>query len=173
MNIYFSTAVRRKFYAPHIISRWEMIPCLWLKRWARFPQAPQVEVSLRNREVRGTQCFLSQVECTAIGLSQKKARIPCSGLNLGSCFTSQDEGMTDSPVETLEKAVGLRLIWTGGIISLWHIERHTEFNASKGDDALLFLKMDRNPNITVPTRKWTLVSCFTSRCVRIVLLSVV
>ena len=28
-----------------------------------------------------------------------------------------------------------------------------EFNASKGDDALLFLKMDRNPNITVPTRK--------------------
>ena len=26
-------------------------------------------------------------------------------------------------------------------------------NASKADDALLFLKMDRNPNITVPTRK--------------------
>ena len=66
---------------------------------------------------------------------------------------SQDEGMTESPVETLEKAVGHCLIWIGGIISLGHLERHMEFNASKGDDALLFLKMDRNPNITVPTRK--------------------
>ena len=27
---------------------------------------------------------------------------------------SQDEGMFESPVETLEKAIGLRLIWTGG-----------------------------------------------------------
>ena len=66
---------------------------------------------------------------------------------------SQDERMYESTVENLEKAVGLRLIWTGGITSLCHLERHTEFNASKGDDALLFLKMDRNPNITVPTRK--------------------
>ena len=66
---------------------------------------------------------------------------------------SQDEGISESPVETLEKAVGLRLIWTGGIISLGHLERHTEFTASIGDDAVLFLKMDRNPNITVPTRK--------------------
>ena len=40
----------------------------------------------------------------------KKARFPCSGLNLGSCFMSQDEGMSESPVETLEKAVSLRLI---------------------------------------------------------------
>ena len=106
-------------------------------------------------------------------LTQKKARLPCSGLNLGSCFMSQDEGMSESPVDTLEKTVGLRLIWKGWIISLWHLERHTEFNASKGDDGLLFLKMDRNPNINVPTRKWTLVSCFTSSCVCIVLLSVV
>ena len=66
---------------------------------------------------------------------------------------SQDEGMSESPVETLEKALCLRLIWTGGITSHLHLERHTEFNASKGDDALLFLKMDRNPNFTVPTRK--------------------
>ena len=106
-------------------------------------------------------------------LTQKNAWCPCIGLNSGSCFISQDEGMSESPVETLEKAVVLRLIWTGWIISIWHLKRHTEFNASKGNDALLFLKMDRNPSITVPTRKWTLVSCFTSRCVRIVLLSVV
>ena len=48
----------------------------------------------------------------------KKARFPCSALNLGSCFMLQDEGMSESPVETLEKAVGLRLFWIGGIISL-------------------------------------------------------
>ena len=45
----------------------------------------------------------------------KKAGFPCSGLNFGSCFMSQDEGMPETPVETLEKAVSLRLIWTGGI----------------------------------------------------------
>ena len=106
-------------------------------------------------------------------LTQNKAGLPCSGLNSGSCCISQDEGMSDSPVETLEKSVVLCLIWTEGITSLWHLARHTEFNASKGDDALLVLKMDRNPNITVPTRKWTSVSCFTSRCVCIFLLSVV
>ena len=43
----------------------------------------------------------------------KKAGFPCSGLNLGSCFMSQDEGMSEAPVETLEKSVGLRLIWMG------------------------------------------------------------
>ena len=83
-----------------------------------FPQAPQVQFSLSNRYERGTVCVLSQVECTARGLTQKKAGFPCSGLNLGSCFMSQDEGMSESPVEALEKAVGLRLIWIGGIISL-------------------------------------------------------
>ena len=65
----------------------------------------------------------------------KKARFPCSGLNLGSCFMSQDEGMSESPVETLEKAVGLRLVLTRGITSLGHLERHTEFKSSKGDNA--------------------------------------
>ena len=66
---------------------------------------------------------------------------------------SQDEEMSESPGETLEKALGLRLILTGGIRSFSHLERHTEFYTSKGEDALLFLKTDRNPNITVPTGK--------------------
>ena len=48
----------------------------------------------------------------------KEGQISLQWLNFGSCFMSQDEGMTESPVETLEKAVGLRLIWTGGITSL-------------------------------------------------------
>ena len=51
-------------------------------------------------------------------LTQKKARFPCSGLSSGSSFISQDEGMFESPVETLEKAVGLLIIWTGGITFL-------------------------------------------------------
>ena len=106
-------------------------------------------------------------------LNQKKVGFPCSGLISGSSFISLDEGMTESPAQTLEKAVGLCLIWTGDITSLWHLKRCTECNASKGDDAWLFLKMDRNPNITVPTRKWTSVSCLTSRRVHIVLPSVV
>ena len=102
-------------------------------------------------------------------LTHKKAGLPCSGLNSGSCCISQVEGMSESHVETLEKTVVLRLIWIGGITSLWYIERQTEFKASKGDDAWLFLKMDRNPNITVPARKWALVFGLTSRSVRIVL----
>ena len=75
------------------------------------------------------------MECTARGMIQKKAGLPCSGLNLGSCFLSQEEGMSESPVETLEKAVGLRLMRTGGIPSLSHLERQTELKASKDDDA--------------------------------------
>ena len=51
-------------------------------------------------------------------LTQNKARYPCSGLNSGSSFISQDESMSESPVETLEKAVGVLLIWTGVLTSL-------------------------------------------------------
>ena len=39
--------------------------------------------------------------------------------------------MSESSVETVEKAVGLPLIWTGGFTSLGHLERNAEFNASK------------------------------------------
>ena len=62
--------------------------------------------------------FLSQVECTTRGLTQKMAGFPCSGLNLGSCFMSQDEGMSESCVEILEETLVPRVIWTGGLISL-------------------------------------------------------
>ena len=40
--------------------------------------------------------------------------------------------MSESPVEILEKALGPRLLWTGGLTSVSHLERHAEFNASKG-----------------------------------------
>ena len=52
---------------PCTIYRHKMIAdfLLWLKIWANFPPAPQVEFSLSNRYVRGTLCFLSQVEWSA------------------------------------------------------------------------------------------------------------
>ena len=59
--------------------------------------------------MRGTLSFLPKVELIPDALTQKKARVPCSGLNAGSSFISQDEGMSVSPVETLEKAVVLNL----------------------------------------------------------------
>ena len=43
--------------------------------------------------------------------------------------------MTESPVETLEKAIVLHLFWTEGLTSFRHIERCVKFIASKGDDA--------------------------------------
>ena len=43
--------------------------------------------------------------------------------------------MTEAPVETLEKAIVLDLFWTEGLTSFGHIERCTEFIASKVHDA--------------------------------------
>ena len=106
-------------------------------------------------------------------LTRNNVGFPWSGLNAGSGCISQDEVMSESCVEPLEKAIVLRLIWIRRITSIWYLERHTEFKASKGDDAWLFLKIDRNPNIPVETRKGTLVSHLTSRSVCIILPSLV
>ena len=106
-------------------------------------------------------------------LTQKKAGFPCSGLNAGSYFISKDDGMTESLMETLEKAIVLHLFWTEGLTSFWHIERCAEFIASKRDDAWLFVKIDRNTNIPVPTTKGCLASSFTFSNVRTVLPSLV
>ena len=51
----------------------------------------------------GVCCLKSKGDLNS--LSQKKAGFPCSGLNAHSSFISQDEGMSESPVETLEKAL--------------------------------------------------------------------
>ena len=128
-----------------------------------------MEASPSNRYVRGTPRFLPQVEWTPRCLIQKNVRFPCSGLNVGSSFISQDERMSESPVETLEKAPAPCLIWIGSLISLSHLKGHMEFNASKGDNARLFLKIDWNPNITAATRKGCSVPRLTSRSVHIAL----
>ena len=67
-------------------------------------------------------------------LTRNKVGFPWSGLNAGSSFIWQDDGMSQCCVEILEETLDPRLIWTGGITSLWHLERHTEFNASKNDE---------------------------------------
>ena len=56
-------------------------------------------------------------------------------LNAGSSFISEDERMTESPVKTLQNALGLHLISIRGLSSLCHLERHAEFSASRFDDA--------------------------------------
>ena len=86
MNTNFSTATRGKHHAPHIVSRWVLIPCLWLKRWANFPQAAQEEIFLSNWYVRGTMCFLSQVEWTPRGPDSKEGRISLQWLELRLVF---------------------------------------------------------------------------------------
>ena len=72
-------------------------------------------------------------------LTQKKARFPWSVLNSGSWFISQDEGMPESPVETLEKAIVLRLIWMG--------ELH-HFDTSRGT------RNSRLQKVTMPDSFW-------------------
>ena len=46
-------------------------------------------------------------------LTQKKVVFPFSGLNPGSALISKNKGMSESPVETVDKALGPRFIWTG------------------------------------------------------------
>ena len=123
--------------------------------------------------LRRTLIFLLQVKWTPRCPDSKEGQISLQRLNAGSSFIAQDERMSESPIETLQKALGLYLISKRGLTFLWHLERHTEFSASKVDDAWLFLYIVKNPNITMPTRKWPLVSRLTSRSVRIVLPSLV
>ena len=173
MNINISTATRGMLRAPHTVPKWELIPCLWLKIWANFHQHHKWSFSSALGMWEGPCVACLKWNGPRETLTQKNSGFPFIVLNSGSYCICQDEGMSESPVETLEKSIVPRLIWIGGITSLWYFRRHTEFKATKGDDAWLFLKMNRNPNITFPTRKWALVSCLNSRSVRIVLPSLV
>ena len=73
--------------------------------------------------------------------------------------------MSESPVETLEEALGLHFISKMGLTCLCQPESHVEFTASNFDDAWQFFNIVRNPNITVSNRKRDLVSHLTSRSV--------
>ena len=123
--------------------------------------------------VSGNLCFLLQVKCTPTCPDRREGQISLQRLNAGSSFIWQDETMSESPGEKLQKALSLHLISTRGLTSLWHLERHAEFSASKVVNAWLFLYIFRNPNITMPNKNWTSVSRLNSIIVCIVLPSLV
>ena len=68
--------------------------------------------------MRGTLCFLSQVEWKPKGPDSKEGPISLQWRKFRLVFISQDEDMSESRVENIEKAVGVSVIWTGGLISL-------------------------------------------------------
>ena len=68
--------------------------------------------------VRGTLCFLSEVEWILRGPDSKEFQNSLLWLTFRLVFHLTNKGMSESPVETLEKAVVLGLIWTGGLTSL-------------------------------------------------------
>ena len=70
------------------------------------------------------------MEWTPRGTDSKEDTISLQWLKFRLVFISQDEGMAESPMETLEKAIVFRIIWTGGLTSLLTLERYTEFIAS-------------------------------------------
>ena len=96
---------------------------------------------------------------------KKEVQIYLQRLHACSSFISQDERMSVSPVETLEKTLGLHFISKMGLTCLWQLESHVGFTPSNFDDAWQFLNIVRNPNITVSNRKRDLNSHLTSRSV--------
>ena len=173
MNINFSTAARIKFYAQHIISGWELIPCLWLKRWASFPQAAQVEVSLSNIVGERDTVFSVSSGMYRERPDSKEGRISLQWLKFRLLFhvtswrdvwilCGDPRGNPSSPPH-LDRGPHIP----------WHLERPVDFKASKADEAWLFLKIDWNANISVETRNGPLVSHLTSRSVCIILPSLV
>ena len=77
--------------------------------------------------------------------------------------------MSESPLETLEKALGPDFISKMVLTWLWHLESHVEFTPSNFDDAWQFFNIVRNTNITVSNRKRDLNSDLNSRSVCIFL----
>ena len=157
------------FRAPHIISGWEWFPVFDWRGKPIFLKPLKRSLPSEIGMWEGLCVFCLKWNGPRDNLTQKKASFPCSALNAGSYFISQDEGMSQSPVENLEKAIVLNLFWTEGLTSIWNFDSCAELNALKGDDAWLFVKIDRNTNITVPTNKGLFASRLTSRSVCIFL----
>ena len=114
----FNTGTRGMLHGPHIVSRRELIPRILLKRYANFPQAPQEEPFLNNRYVRGTLNLLPHVQWIPRVPDSKESRISFQWLECWLFFHLTSKGMSESSVQSLEKAVGPRLIRTEGLTSL-------------------------------------------------------
>ena len=113
--------------------------------------------------------FMVQVKWTPRYPDKKEVQISLQRLHACSSFISQDERMSESPVENLEKALGLHFISKMGLTCLWQLENHVEFTASNFDDAWQFFNIVRIANITVSNTKRNLDSHLTSRSVCIFL----
>ena len=161
------------FRAPHIIWGWEWFPDFDWRGKPTFHKHLKRSLPSEIGMWERLCVFFLKYNGRRDALTKKKPGFPFSALNAGSSYISQDEGMSESPLETLEKAIVLNLFWTEGLTPIWDFERWAEFNASKGDDAWLFVKIDRNTNITVPTNKGLLASRLTSRSLCIFLPSIV
>ena len=157
----------------HIVWGWEWFPVFYWRGKPAFHKHVKMSLPSEIGMWERLCVFCLKYNWPQDALTQKKASFPCSALNAGSYFFSQDEGMSEYTVETLEKSIVLNLFWTEGLISIWYFERCADFNASKCDDAWLFMKIDRNTNITVPSNKGRLASRLTSRSVCIFLPSIV
>ena len=116
----------------------------------------------------GTLCFILQAKWNPWCPDYKEVQISLQKLHACSSFISQDERMSDSPVETLQKAVGLHFSSKRGLTCIWQRESHVEFTASKVDNAWQFFNIVRKPNITLSNRKRDLNSHWPSSSVRIV-----
>ena len=119
--------------------------------------------------LRGTLCFMHQAKWTPRCPDWKEVQVSLQRLLECSSFISQDERMSESPVETLPKALGLHFISKRVLTCLWQLESHVEFTASNVDDAWQFFNIVRKTHITLSNRKRDLNSHLTSRSVRIVL----
>ena len=146
----------------------ELIPCLWLKRWANLPQAPEEEFSLSSSNVTGTLCFLSQVEWTpkcpdskegAMSLHCQKFRlvfhltrwrhvwIPCGDHREShrcQCHLDREPHIPMTPREAhrIKCFIRWRCLtswkWIGVPISLCQIESETRSPASLPEASVLF-----------------------------------
>ena len=67
--------------------------------------------------------------------SHKEGCLSMQCLKCRPSFILQDEGMSESPVEILEKAIVLNLFWTQVFTYIGDFESCAEFKASKDDDA--------------------------------------
>ena len=119
--------------------------------------------------VRGTLCFMLQGKWTPSCHDSKEVQISLQRLHACSSFISQNESMSETAVEALQKALGLHLISKRGLTGLWQLESHMEFTAWNVNDAWQFFNIVRTTNITVSKRKRDLNSQLTSRSFRILL----
>ena len=85
-NTNFSTGIRGKLHAPHIIWRRDLIPRILLKRLATFQQAPQKEPSLHIRYVRGTLNLWPHVQWIPRFPDLKESRISFQWLECRLAF---------------------------------------------------------------------------------------